>query len=147
MHQCIPRLASSYLTRHGHFPTSTTPPTDGPVSIPSPFSRIGRVLDRLLDMTASTSSASEAHKLLSPDELAQALKIDVFDNEGKTHVLGDLTKGRRTALIFTRHFCKSISHALYVLVLNQYRVCELSSLLTPSECFCAAIQSSSKHAK
>jgi hypothetical protein len=52
--------------------------------------------------------ASEAHKLLTPDELSQALKIDVFDSEGKTHTLGDLTKGRRTALVFVRHFCMSL---------------------------------------
>jgi hypothetical protein len=57
---------------------------------------------------AASSAASDAHTLLTPEELSQALKIDVYDNEGKTHCLGDLVKGRRTALIFTRHFCEFI---------------------------------------
>jgi hypothetical protein len=56
----------------------------------------------------SQPKAPEAHKLLTSDELSQALKIDVYDAEGKTHTLGDLTKDRRTALIFIRHFCSSL---------------------------------------
>jgi hypothetical protein len=46
---------------------------------------------------------------LTPDELSQALKVDVYDREGKTKPLGDLIKGQRTALIFIRHFCKCVS--------------------------------------
>ena len=39
-------------------------------------------------------------------ELSEALKIDVYDREGKTKALGDLVRGQRTVLVFIRHFCK-----------------------------------------
>ncbi|KAH8701330.1 hypothetical protein GQ44DRAFT_831937 [Phaeosphaeriaceae sp. PMI808] len=57
---------------------------------------------------ASSSSVSPDHSgaktLLTPDEVAQVLSIEVLDREGKAAPLGDLAKGKRTVLIFTRHF-------------------------------------------
>jgi len=53
---------------------------------------------------AADSDKSEARALPTPDELAQALKVEVYDNKGKSTPLCELTKGRRTALIFIRHF-------------------------------------------
>lgn len=55
---------------------------------------------------AAESDKSEARALPTPDELAQALEVEVYDNGGKSTPLCELTKGRRTALIFIRHFCK-----------------------------------------
>lgn len=46
-----------------------------------------------------------ARTLPTPDELAEALKIEVYDRVGKTTTVGDLVRGQRTVLIFTRHFC------------------------------------------
>ncbi|EMD95192.1 hypothetical protein COCC4DRAFT_149537 [Bipolaris maydis ATCC 48331] len=51
-----------------------------------------------------TSDASSPTSLPTAAELSNALKIEVYDREGKTHVLGDLVKGKRSVLIFTRHF-------------------------------------------
>jgi hypothetical protein len=66
-----------------------------------------------------SSEATGAHKLLTSDELSQALKIDVFDSEGKTHTLGTLTNGQRTALVFVRHFCT------WLLLVTTCRICSL----------------------
>ena len=55
----------------------------------------------------STGADTSAHSPLTADELAQALKVEVYDREGKTKALCELTEGKRTILIFTRHFCKS----------------------------------------
>jgi hypothetical protein len=49
---------------------------------------------------------SDPRSLPTAAELSEALKIEVYDREGKTHVLGELVKGQRSVLIFTRHFCK-----------------------------------------
>lgn len=55
--------------------------------------------------SATAPETSKAHAPPSPEELAEAFKIDVYDAEGKTHPLGDLVKGKRSILIFTRHYC------------------------------------------
>jgi hypothetical protein len=52
------------------------------------------------------SSSSDAFTPLTRDELSEAQKIEVYDREGKTQTLGELIKGKRSLLIFTRHFCK-----------------------------------------
>lgn len=57
-------------------------------------------------MASSEIQASGAHTPLTHDELSQALRIDVYDQEGKTMALGELVAGKRTALVFIRHFCK-----------------------------------------
>jgi len=60
-------------------------------------------------MASTPSKANDtvdARAPVSPDELSQALAIEVYDREGKTIQLGELVKGKRTALIFIRHFCK-----------------------------------------
>ncbi|KAF2844826.1 hypothetical protein T440DRAFT_461508 [Plenodomus tracheiphilus IPT5] len=53
---------------------------------------------------APPSSASDAHQLPTPEELSQALKVDVFDREGAKHPLGNLVDGKKTVVIFIRHF-------------------------------------------
>jgi hypothetical protein len=47
-----------------------------------------------------------ARKPPTAEELSEALKVEVYDREGKTTPLGELVKGQRTVLVFTRHFCK-----------------------------------------
>ncbi|KAF2822231.1 hypothetical protein CC86DRAFT_331112 [Ophiobolus disseminans] len=47
---------------------------------------------------------SDARVPVTPDELSQALEVGVYDRSGKATKLGDLVHGKRTALIFTRHF-------------------------------------------
>ena len=56
--------------------------------------------------TADTPDVDSPRKLPTAEELSEALKIDVYDREGKTKALGDLVRGQRTVLVFTRHFCK-----------------------------------------
>jgi hypothetical protein len=54
----------------------------------------------------ASPSASDAFTPLTRDELSDAQKIEVYDREGKTQTLGGLIEGKRSLLIFTRHFCK-----------------------------------------
>lgn len=54
-------------------------------------------------MGSSTTEEAQSHP--SPDELNEALNVKVYDREGKTTTLGELTKGKRSVLIFTRHYC------------------------------------------
>jgi hypothetical protein len=49
-----------------------------------------------------------ASTLLTRDDLAPALEVDVFDRDGKAQTLGELAKGKRTMLVFIRHFCKML---------------------------------------
>jgi hypothetical protein len=51
----------------------------------------------------------DARAPVTPEEMSQALAVEVFDREGKTTTLGELVKGKRTALVFIRHFCKTIN--------------------------------------
>jgi hypothetical protein len=55
----------------------------------------------------ATAGLADARTLPSSNELAEALEIEVFDRVGDKVALGDLTKGKRAVLIFTRHFCMS----------------------------------------
>lgn len=70
-------------------------------------------------MMASTANpmiighSAEADKV-EPEELAEALKIDVLDHTGKAFPLGGLVEGKRTVLIFTRHFCTPAAGAMWV---------------------------------
>lgn len=60
-------------------------------------------------MTPSPPKANgdfDARAPVSADELSQALAVEVYDRTGKTTPLGELVKGKRTALIFVRHWCK-----------------------------------------
>lgn len=57
-------------------------------------------------MTSPEAQKSDPHTPLTADVLSQALKIDVHDQQGKTTALGELVAGKRTALVFIRHFCK-----------------------------------------
>jgi hypothetical protein len=55
---------------------------------------------------ASSLGISEKRTLPTPEELAQALEVEVYDREGKSTPLGELTKGKRTALVFVRNWCE-----------------------------------------
>jgi hypothetical protein len=60
-------------------------------------------------MAPSAAEPSDVDSPRNPptaEELSEALKIDVYDREGKTKSLGELIKGQRTVLVFIRHFCK-----------------------------------------
>ena len=50
---------------------------------------------------------SSGRALLTADELKEASRIEVYDHAGTKTTLGDLIEGKRTVLIFTRHFCMS----------------------------------------
>ncbi|KAI4947466.1 hypothetical protein J4E91_006820 [Alternaria rosae] len=58
-------------------------------------------------MAAATTESADVtgpRKPPTAEELSEALKVDVYDREGKTKTLGELVKGQRTVLVFTRHF-------------------------------------------
>ncbi|KAF1943909.1 hypothetical protein EJ02DRAFT_510656 [Clathrospora elynae] len=67
-----------------------------------------RMADRFLKERKSTpaleSADLTARTPLTPDELSQAREIEVFDREGRTKTLGELIKGKRSVLVFIRHF-------------------------------------------
>ncbi|KAF9700187.1 hypothetical protein EKO04_001711 [Ascochyta lentis] len=55
-------------------------------------------------MSEASLDSAGARAIPTPEELAEALTIELYDNVGaKTH-LGDLIRGKRSVLIFTRHF-------------------------------------------
>ncbi|KAI8942919.1 hypothetical protein NX059_000958 [Plenodomus lindquistii] len=49
-------------------------------------------------------SSNETSQPPTAEELSQVLKVDVFDRDGAACSLGQLIEGKRTALIFIRHF-------------------------------------------
>lgn len=54
---------------------------------------------------------------------------EVLDEDGKSHNLGELIRGRRTCLVFIRHFCRSCPESESVrLRTEENRVHELSGL-------------------
>ncbi|KAF1913103.1 hypothetical protein BDU57DRAFT_559241 [Ampelomyces quisqualis] len=55
-------------------------------------------------MTSPLAQAPDASTPPTPAELSAALEIEVYDQEGHTKTLGEVVQGRRTALIFIRHF-------------------------------------------
>ena len=61
------------------------------------------------------SNAPDAFTPLTRDELSEAQKIEVYDREGKTQTLGGLMEGKRSLLVFTRHFCTSMNAGDYSL--------------------------------
>lgn len=74
-----------------------------------------------------SADVTGARKLPTADELSEALKVDVYDREGKTKTLGELVKGQRTVLVFTRHFCECCSTAgfmCYARIISIRRVVE-----------------------
>lgn len=54
---------------------------------------------------AGKSDESGARVLLSSEEIQEALRVEVYDRVGDKRPLGDIIKGKRSVLIFTRHFC------------------------------------------
>ncbi|CAA9957106.1 AhpC-TSA-2 domain containing protein [Pyrenophora teres f. maculata] len=63
--------------------------------------------------TSADTDAASARTLPAVEELAQALKVEVYDREGKTKTLGELADGKRTVLVFTRHFLLIIGNGSY----------------------------------
>ncbi|KAF1353074.1 hypothetical protein EJ07DRAFT_134911 [Lizonia empirigonia] len=55
-------------------------------------------------MSEASPDQAGARALPTTDELAEALQIKVFDRVGAKVPLGDLINGKRSVLIFTRHF-------------------------------------------
>jgi predicted dithiol-disulfide oxidoreductase (DUF899 family) len=55
----------------------------------------------------STSTNTQA--LPTPDVLASIDREEIYDKDGNKHVLGELIAGKRTLLVFIRHFCSSPS--------------------------------------
>jgi hypothetical protein len=56
---------------------------------------------------ADKSDQPGARVLSSSDELQEALQVEVHDRVGEKRPLGDIIEGKRSVLIFTRHFCMS----------------------------------------
>lgn len=71
---------------------------------------------------AIKSDVLGARVLPTPDEVQEALKVEVFDRVGEQRPLGDIIEGKRSVLIFTRHFCMPKAlHALSRLDLSLMR--------------------------
>ena len=61
------------------------------------------------------------------EQVKEVLAVEIYDKDGHEHLLGDLVKGKKTAILFVRHFCE---RAMYVLICRKLmrRVRQLSSL-------------------
>ena len=77
---------------------------------------------------STEAASSDAQALLTADEVLEALAVEVYDREGKAAALGDLVKGKRTILIFIRHFCKSSTLVQAGGEADALRVPQLSSI-------------------
>ncbi|KAJ4339366.1 hypothetical protein N0V87_003303 [Didymella glomerata] len=62
---------------------------------------------------ADKSDQPGARVLPSSDELQEALQVEVHDRVGEKRPLGDIIEGKRSVLIFTRHFFLIISNGSY----------------------------------
>jgi hypothetical protein len=51
-------------------------------------------------------SLDGARVLPTSEELKEAFAVEVYDRVGAKKRLGDLIEGKRSILIFTRHFCE-----------------------------------------
>lgn len=54
--------------------------------------------------SVDSQDSANARTLPTAEELSQALQVDVLDREGKKTPLGELVKGKRTVIVFVRHF-------------------------------------------
>jgi hypothetical protein len=52
------------------------------------------------------ASLDDARVLPTSEELKEAFAVDVYDRVGAKKRLGDLIEGKRSILVFTRHFCE-----------------------------------------
>ncbi len=55
--------------------------------------------------TSKQPDVTDAREVPTPDELVELCKVEVYDRVGTKTALGDLIKGKRSILVFTRHFC------------------------------------------
>lgn len=55
-----------------------------------------------------TQDHAHAHARTRPgsDVIHEAREQEVLDKDGRKHRLGDLISGKRTCLVFIRHFCE-----------------------------------------
>jgi hypothetical protein len=102
---------------------------------------------------SSSRSTTSPRTPLTRDELSQALEVEVYDRTGKTETLGTLIKGKRSVLIFVRHFCKSLSMKIptawqtRAIGTNPARVLELSSVRTVYKLLNTPFKITRKHSK
>ena len=102
---------------------------------------------------SSSATTTNPRTPLTCDELSQALEVEVYDRAGKTETLGTLTKGKRSVLIFIRHFCKSLSIATHTarqtraIGTNPARVFELPGVRTVYKLLNTPFKTTLKHSK
>lgn len=92
----------------------------------------------------SPKTDAQAHP--TSEELNDALNVTVYDREGKTTTLKDLTRDKRSVLIFTRHYCAYPKCSTY-LPLTHSRVFELSSLRPRNQSVNSTIETTAGHSK
>lgn len=67
--------------------------------------------------------------LLTREQLDEASKVDVLDKDGYKHSFGDLIRGKKVAVVFIRHYCKSPYSSFMSFPPNlMFRVWYLSSI-------------------
>lgn len=102
---------------------------------------------------SSSTNTTNPRTPLTHDELSQALEVEVYDRTGKTETLGTLIKGKRSMLIFVRHFCKSLSietdtaRQTRAIGTNLARVLELSSVRTMYKLLNTPFKATCKYSK
>lgn len=52
--------------------------------------------------------ATDAHTLLTLEDIQRLAETKVYDGQGDLVSLGDITKGKKTALVFLRHLCECL---------------------------------------
>ena len=68
--------------------------------------RLTHPYTKMTSAEGGKESSESARAPLTSDELKEAFKIEVYDRAGNKRALSDLIEGKRSVLIFTRHFCK-----------------------------------------
>lgn len=56
-------------------------------------------------MISTTSIMVQSDKP-TPETLVEARQVELQDKDGVTHTFGELTNGKKTVVIFIRHFCE-----------------------------------------
>lgn len=56
-------------------------------------------------MAAKQSPKEDMHTPITDEELTELSKVSLYDKDGAQTPLGELIKGKRSVLIFTRHYC------------------------------------------
>ena len=64
----------------------------------------------MTSMDANRQDFVDARAPSTSDELKEAFQIEIYDRAGQKKALGDVIEGKRSVLIFTRHFCRLDSY-------------------------------------